>query len=69
MPVVHPLNGDDVRLSKKGNTEHLASITKWKKRSRTAYADLPPTDAIMVMITCSFRLNGPGLSEMPKIFF
>jgi hypothetical protein len=32
----------------------------------TAYADPAPTPAMMVMITCSLMVNGPGLSAMPK---
>jgi hypothetical protein len=32
----------------------------------TAYAELAPTPAMMVMMTCSLMVNGPGLSGMPK---
>jgi hypothetical protein len=32
----------------------------------TAYAGPCPTPAMMVMMTCSFMVNGPGLSGIPK---
>ena len=32
----------------------------------TAYADEAPTLAMMVTMTCSLIVNGPGLSETPK---
>jgi hypothetical protein len=34
--------------------------------SLTAYAGVDPTPDMMVMMTCSLTLNGPGLSEIPK---
>ena len=32
----------------------------------TAYAGVATTLAMMVMMTCSLMVNGPGLSGMPK---
>jgi hypothetical protein len=32
----------------------------------TAYAGTAPTLAMMVMMTCSLMVNGPGLSGIPK---
>ena len=34
----------------------------------TAYAEVNPTVAIIVMSTCSFTVNGPGFRDMPKNF-
>jgi hypothetical protein len=33
----------------------------------TAYACSAPTPAMMVMMTCSLMVNGPGLSGIPKM--
>ncbi len=32
----------------------------------TPYADAAPTPPMMVMMTCSLMVNGPGLSGIPK---
>ena len=32
----------------------------------TAYAGVSPTLAMMVIMTCSLMVNGPGLSRIPK---
>lgn len=48
------------------NSEHDADMICQVEATLTAYADPDPTLAMMVMMTCSLMVKGPGLSWMPK---
>jgi hypothetical protein len=63
------LNGDNLGLkeivrvrTEQSNPDIICQI----EATRTAYAGASPMLAMMVMMTCSLIVNGPGLSGMPK---
>jgi hypothetical protein len=63
------LNGDDIVLKKivRARTEqNNPDIICQVGATLTAYAGPCPTPAMMVMMTCSLMVNGPGLSGIPK---
>jgi hypothetical protein len=55
------LNGDNIGLK-----EIVRARTEQNNVTLTAYAGPAPTPAMMVMMTCSLMVNGPGLSGIPK---
>jgi hypothetical protein len=63
------LNGDGIVLKKivRARTEqNNPDIICQVGATLTAYAGSAPTLAMMVMMTCSLMVNGPGLSGIPK---
>jgi len=63
------LNGDNLGLKEivRARTEQNdPDIICQVGATLTAYAGKAPTPAMMVMITCSLMVNGPGLSGIPK---
>jgi hypothetical protein len=63
------LNGNDIGLKEivRARTEqNNPDIICQVGASLTAYAGPAPIPAIMVMMTCSLMVNGPGLSGIPK---
>lgn len=59
------LHCNDVGLS--GIVKISSRSLLWEKKVLTAYADCAPTFAMIVTMTCSLMVNGPGLREIPKI--
>ena len=67
--VIDFLNGDNIVLKEivRAQTErNNPDIICHAGATLTAYAGLVPTLAMMVMMTCSLMVNGPGLSGIPK---
>jgi hypothetical protein len=63
------LNGDNIGLKEivRARTEqNNPDIICQVGATLTAYAGNSPTPAMMVMMTCSLMVNGPGLSGIPK---
>ena len=63
------LNGDYIGLKdvvRTLNKKNGAVMICQVEVTLTAYADAAPTPAMMVIMTCSLIVNGPGLSGMPK---
>ena len=60
--VENSLHGNDVDLNKIG----VRVLTQWSGAILTAYAAPPPTPDMIVIMTCSLTVNGPGLREIPK---
>jgi hypothetical protein len=63
------LNGDNLGLKEivrarieQNNPDIICQVGA----TLTAYAGSDPTPAMMVMMTCSLMVNGPGLSGIPK---
>jgi hypothetical protein len=61
------LNGDNIGLKNivRARTEQKNPDIK-VGATLTAYAGISATPAMMVMITCSLMVNGPGLSGIPN---
>jgi hypothetical protein len=63
------LNGDNICLKEivRARTEqNNPDIIRQVGATLTAYAGPSATSAMMVMMTCSLMVNGPGLSGIPK---
>jgi hypothetical protein len=63
------LNGDNIVLNEivRAQTEqNNPDIICQVGATLTAYADSAPMLAMMVTMTCSLMVNGPGLSGIPK---
>lgn len=60
--IVYPLNSDDIGLQ-----GAVCMILVRQRIGRlTAYAELYPTVAMIVIKTCSFTVKGPGFKDTPK---
>jgi hypothetical protein len=63
------LDGDNLGLKETvrvGTEQNNPDIICQVGATLTAYAGPAPTPAMMVMVTCSLMVNGPGLSGIPK---
>ena len=63
------LNGDNICLKeivRARAEQNIPDIICQVGATLTAYADSAPMLAMMVMMTCSLMVNGPGLSGIPK---
>jgi hypothetical protein len=69
MPIVVDfLNGNNLGLKEivRARTEQNPDIICQVGATLTAYAGNSPTVAMIVIMTCSLMVNGPGLSGIPK---
>jgi hypothetical protein len=62
------LNGDNIDLKEtvRARTEQNPDIICQVGATLTAYAGPAPIPAMMVMMTCSLMVKGPGLRGIPK---